>query len=246
MIEPFTDLEKNNLKLILVKILIVFMSSAIYSQNISTDYLITVFDDLRAYYENTPNFTVQINHKSFKTKDDLTPYETTKGEYIKIGNDYYSSLLGYKTIQKGNIRLTINEQEKVIAISEAHSFNPKDFMSIDINEWIKVCEAVKHSEEANADKYTFFYKPGLQFKKSEITIDKKGWLSKLTIFYNRNIQQGKDKINIQPKLEISYNEFSTKTNASKINIQRYVMKQGKTYEVTSNYKQFKLLDTRVK
>ncbi|MCI5057297.1 MAG: hypothetical protein MRY83_14375 [Flavobacteriales bacterium] len=234
-------------KFVHITLILALFGLNVFGQNPSTEELKIVFDKMTEFYSNTDNYSTDIVHKSYKKQTDSEPHERSKGKFYKIGDDYFSDLLGYKTLQKGSIRLTVNDREKVMAISEPHSFDPKDFMNTDVEKWLEVCESVSSEKTSSGEKYVFKYKKG-PYSQCELTVHNKGWLQKVTIYFNKTIKNDQNEsVRIEPKLEILYENFVIgKVKSEQINLDRYITSQGKKYKPHATFSDYKILDTRLK
>lgn len=159
-------------------------------------------------------FTVQMVYKYYYEYNATSPGETQTGVYYKNGAESYSKIMGIETIRNHKMSLVIQNDEKIMVVSNPVKDNGP--MTIALDTLVQICESFNRTElPDNQIKYELKFKSGIAFEytKMDVYIDKQNYyINKLVLYYSEQemvLENPDETKTIHPKLEITYKGFNT-------------------------------------
>jgi hypothetical protein len=173
-----------------------------------------------------------------------TYHQRTEGYFKRSGNEYYSYMLGTRTIQDNDQRIVIDSSKKVICIAD-----PTISMNnvVDAGSYASMLKACSSIQKAQWEGYTYYkmvFPPGQRMTSYEFSI-KDSLLQRIVIYYDIEVKKGSK---IKPRMEVEFSNWKTGTkySADVFSIGKYVSKKGDDFYLKEPYAgKYKLLDERV-
>lgn len=208
-----------------------------------------VLDRFKKRYDSLSDYQVSLLYKLYKGHQSKTAYQTTKGVFLKKGDQFYSKINELEVVNNRKNNLKINHLEKAILISntQKHSKQLGDFRIEELSNYldITVFNTLKNSFEITLESKEVTQLP---FKAITLIIDKETYNLKKQVFYyfrTVSVSSTESKEEASLKLEINYLNYKTKNftiSEAVFNNRRYINKQDKDYTGIGAYQGFEIIN----
>ena len=199
-------------------------------------------------------YSVQMVYKYYYEYNSTSPGETQTGIYYKNGNESYSKIMGIETIRNKKMSLVIQNEEKIIVVSNPVKDN--GVMMISLDTLIMICESFDRTElPDNQIKYELKFKSGIAFEytKMEVFINKNNFcINKLIFYYAEQemvLENPDQSRKIHPKLEVTYKNFTNNyiVNPGMFSDSPYVVLSAQNkYKATEKYSGYQVYNQKFK
>lgn len=210
------------------------------------------------WFTKTATYKVNVSYASFVDHAATVPYERSEGSFVKNGKNLHSIVLGMHTIQNERYRITVSDDEQLIALNNLSATEqlPADMNSF--SELLDHVQAIKKEVKTGSTCYRIEFVPNGLYASFEFELDAAGLLSKLTYFYSAEMTEendeadengnvNKEKIRGRPRMEVSFYNYqlNVKTDYEKeFSEKKYFTVSGKKMILSEKYKHYELKDYR--
>ncbi len=204
-------------------------------------------EEIKKQLKDVQNYSITVSHASFEDYTTNVPHEKTAGFFRRSKNNYHSFLVGVTTIQNANCKLVVDSAHGVIAIADPDRSLENTLTHADYDTYLSVCTAIKMMTIGKESQYRLEFSKENPLNAYEFSIGDKGFFSKITIFYNREIKKENNSVT-KPRMEITFSNWKKNISFSKDEFDetKYVFKKGDQYFLNTLYAgKYKLLDQRV-
>lgn len=209
------------------------------------------FRKVNEAYTKATSLSMNIGYKLFANYTATAAYESSNGRYIKQNDNYYSELLGIVTVQNAKHKITLNEEQKSLILSNPQQTakNPSPVM---LDSMLKLCSRVEFTDAGEGRKLYrlhFANTPYFEYERIDIQIGSQ-WLLEKIVFYYRNAvvldETDKSLQKEKPRLEITYSDINTKPviAADQFSEKKYVVANGKSFTATPAYSSYRFLNLK--
>lgn len=235
------------MRIILLSISFLFIS-VVKAEVVSTDEMMKVISKIEEAYKKYDSYSMDVQHRSYVGDKTGTPFETSKGYYIKSKNFMESDLLGVHTIQNDKFTLTVNPNMRMGILSDNQKQEAIDPESI--KAYLEDVENIEKTKQGNVYEYTFSYKDGAPLEYFKFKLDSKFFIKRITYLYATEMSQGKADGSVlkgKPKVEIIYSNILT-SGVKDISgvMNQYLQANGKSYRLIGKYANYDFSDNRIK
>jgi hypothetical protein len=230
--------------------LIIISSVLFYSFDwdiINKETMARKFDEMNKQFKSMQVYSISVAHTSFEDYIGTIPHEKSTGYFKKEKINYHSFLLGIHTIQNSRCKVVVDSTREIIVVADPdHSFE-NTLTQADYTALLSVCNSIKKSQIGKETQYRLEFAKENPLNAYEFALDQKGLLSKLTVYYNREIKRENNTVT-KPRMEITLSDWKKNINYNKeeFDESKYVFKKEGQYFLQSPYAgKYKLLDQRV-
>ncbi|MDQ3110963.1 MAG: hypothetical protein M3R17_13805 [Bacteroidota bacterium] len=216
------------------------------AQNAKEDFM-----KVNRNYSAATELGMKIHFALFSDYNGTTPFEVQDGSYLKKGTNFYSDLMGIKTIQNSETRLTVNENDKTIIVSDPlkSSKNPSE---VNLDSILSKCSDVVFTDAGQGeklyrlrfDKTSFF-----EFDIIDIRIGSDSYIKKLILYYREAVSLDETNSGLKkekPRLEITYNSITTSPviEQDQFSEKKYIAGSGKKTSLLPAFATYRLLNLK--
>lgn len=212
----------------------------------------SAFQQVNATYAKTPNISMQVQYSLFTNYVSTVPFENSIGFFVKEKGNYYSKLLGITTIQNSRYKLSVNENEKVIIVSNPAESEKAPSLPM-IDSMLVRCSSKEVVDLDNGTKrYILHFEKTVfsEFDRIDIEINAAHFVSKLVLFYREAVNLDESNTELKkekPRLEISYSSINTQPVISQeqFSEKHYINVNGKQIVLNSSFSNYRLLNHKI-
>jgi hypothetical protein len=216
---------------------------------ISKEEIGKVFEKTNTWFRETPVYSLDVVHASFENYTTPLPADKAIGYFKKDGKNYHSFLLGIHTIQNTEYKIVIDTAEKIIAVANPDQLTWLKYTQEDYKVFLKSCTAVRTSKTGRYTFYRVELPENNPITAYEFLLDEKGLAREINWYYNKEVKKDENSTAAKPRMSISfsgYNEAPSFNYSETFSEVPYFVKKNDKLVVTEKYKNFRLLDQRVK
>lgn len=210
------------------------------------------WNEFNKYYSSKKSYSVDITYTSYKGYDATKEHEQMKGYHKKDGSNFHNYIMGIRTIQNHQVKLTIDSINQSILVSDPDITKPIDGPVLSYEQMKKKVKSYKFHQQADGTlNYRVEYQKGTSFTATEIKASKDYFIKEIILFYSGEYNTDPDDENSKktnPKLAITYSNFKKDItiNKNEFNIKPYVIIDNENkIKLSELYKNYELLDLRV-
>lgn len=208
-----------------------------------------ILDKGEKFYKEK-KYSVKYKISSFKTHQEIIPYETAKGFVIRQNESFHNGVLGVHSIQNEKYRFVIDSIQRYIMI--ANPVDPESYETIlnNIKLWKKQIITVKQLVTDQGMKLNVRFNENLRTESMTLEFNKEGFLKKSTVYFRIQLSHDptdKNSIKTAPRVETEYSEYKTSLTEIQnrsFDEKKYFIYSEKGFTPTQEYKSFKVKDTR--
>lgn len=217
-------------------------------KNISWDEYSKRMGEVSAQYE-ADTYTQEITYKTYKGKQLQTPFEVTPSFTQRSKSYDYTYLKGIVTIQNEQMKVTIDSNNRMIAINNGV---PRLDQSEALEQYTQNQEYITNIREKESREgltIELIYKKNMPIEKVQVGIDRKGMLRELVVFYaqpKEYLDENGDLKSDFVILKVEYGSFSKKHLHEELSLNEVIVKGKEGLKLSSAFKEFELIDLRLK
>ncbi|MCU0436197.1 MAG: hypothetical protein MUC87_22260 [Bacteroidia bacterium] len=209
------------------------------------------FKKVNEAYQKATSLSMDVGYKLFANYTSASPFESSNGKYIKQNNNYYSELLGIVTVQNAKHKITINQEQKSLILT-----NPQDAgkspSPVMLDSMLTLCSKIEFTdlgEGRKLYKLHFATVENFEYDRIDIEIGNNWLLSKLVFFYRKAVILDETNKSLQkekPRLEITYSSINTQPaiSAELFSEKKYIIQSGKSYKAAPAYADYRFLNLK--
>lgn len=247
---------KNIIKFIPLLFLGCFAASDIFAQpndwqETDKNTFLNVFEQMNSWYKLHPEYSMKVKHASFDDYSTTIPSDISTGYFIKSKHNYHSFLLGIHTIQNDRFKIVIDSSGKDLFISYPNTSVWTEYDSATWSMNLDECNFLKFKESQIGKTFRMEFSEEDELSAYEFTLAKDGRLLQSICFYQEIQTENEDgqTIHRKPKLTITYSEFKFSVSAEtkfEFDENKYITKSGDNFIPSLKYKEYHLIDQRVR
>lgn len=207
------------------------------------------------WFINNTNYSFDIKYTSFKNHSSSEIIENSNGYYKRSGNKYVTQAVGIKTIQNEKLRMIVDTNDKVIAISNPSTLAPNIQSSEDLNKLLENVKSLKKKINGKTSVFRIDFKKNELYEAYEFAVNEKGLLEKLVYYYSEQTEKdygdGEEQkpvvVKIKPRLEIVFFNYQipANINESEFSDKSVVLAANSKITLLNKYKVYQLKDYRL-
>ncbi|MCW3104302.1 MAG: hypothetical protein JWO09_2742 [Bacteroidetes bacterium] len=248
-------------RLLIITVLILYISPASAAgvwENASKKEVMDKFRNALDWFTKTGAYKVNVSYASFVDHTTAVPYERSEGSFVKDGKNLHSVVLGMHTIQNERYRITVSDDEQMIALNNLSGTEqlPVDMESF--SDLLDHVQAIRKQVKAGGTCYRIEFAPNGLYASFEFELDAAGLLGKLTYFYSAEMTEENDeadesgnvnkgKIQGKPRMEISFYNYQQNLKVDyekEFSEKKYFTASGKKVTLSEKYRHYELKDYR--
>jgi hypothetical protein len=235
-------------KYILLLLICGLMPLSVFAEN---SQAVADFRKVNEAYTKATSLSMDISYKLFSNYSTASAYESSIGKYIKQNNNYYSELLGIVTMQNAKHKVTINEAQKSLILSNPQQANqsPSPVM---LDSMLKFCSKVESTDLGEGKKLYklhFTTKSGFEYERIDLEIGSLWMLNRIVLYYRNAVVLNDADKSLQkekPRLEIVYSAVNLHPTISsdQFSEKKYIVQSGKTFKAATAYASYRFLNLK--
>jgi len=209
------------------------------------------FEQMNNWHKLHKEYSMKLKHATFDDYSTIIPSDISSGYFIKSNRNYHSFLLGIHTIQNDRFKIVIDSSGKDLFLSYPNTSIWTEYDSASWSMNLDECISLKMDESQGGKTFRMEFSEDNELSAYEFTLAKDGRLLQSICFYKEIQSENEDgkPISTKPRLTISYFDFkfsvSDKTK-TEFNELKYIAKSGDNFIPSSKYKEYNLIDQRVR
>ncbi|OFY82814.1 MAG: hypothetical protein A3F72_01645 [Bacteroidetes bacterium RIFCSPLOWO2_12_FULL_35_15] len=221
----------------------------VYSQNAKQDMI-----KINEAYSKFNDLAMNITYNLYPNYTATSPVETETGSFKQHESLRYSKLKGIESLQNKEYLVVVDNEEKLIVVSNPVKFNPGKITMVDLDKAFTNCSSIQFIDNKSAlSGYKLTFKETIvsEFDAIDLYFNKKTFLVEKIVFYYR------EKIRVneydesspkeKPKLEIVFSnmDFKTISDLTFFSENRFIEKRKGKYFPVSIYTNFEVFDQKL-
>lgn len=210
-----------------------------------------VLKKMQDAYNKHENLEYTCKYELFKGHQAEVPQTVYDGYMYKEKEEVYQRIDKAEMIYGKDFFLKVNNNEKAMVIEQQQTFQS---MNSDLEKSLNECRSVELEEKGDYYAITMTLKSTSQIPYSVVKLKiekKKYFLTQMDLYYTDAANFSEKEVTTdmaQPHLKISFNDttFSPKGKSELLTMTKYLVKNNSQLELTQDYKEYELIDNRIK
>jgi hypothetical protein len=229
---------------LLVFLLSLLFAQSAFSQNASEDLA-----RINKKYLDESSAEVHLRINLFDSWQNQKPIEQKEGVIKKSNKLQYINLGQVESIIGNSYTLTVDHQSKVMVLQSnssagsSNAFSKQTFAPMLDSLLPKMCEKVEFKKESKSTNSYIFYLKNGEYAKVVIMYDAQTYvLKKLILYYKKEANKEG-----QTRIEVEYpaTSFPASFSKSEFTYDKFLIKNGKVYELKKPYTAYKLFNNLI-
>lgn len=218
---------------------------------ISKEELRKVFIEIRESYKKEQAYAMDITHKSFLDHSNTTPYESSKGSFVKDGNNYRSEVMKITSIQNQDFKIAISDEYKIIVMSQKDDYLnialDKDELDVMLSQSVKI----ESSKIGTQTLYRVAMAKEHELEYFTLKVNEDKFITEMGMYYRKEQSwmddDGKE-LKGKPKLVITYSNIKKGITVEKksFSFDEIIRNTPEGYKPIGKYSEYTLNDNRIK
>ncbi|MGP8217334.1 MAG: hypothetical protein ACLQQ4_17330 [Bacteroidia bacterium] len=200
---------------------------------------------MNQHFQRMRVYQVIMTDASFENYTTSTYHQKATGYYKRDEDKFHAFMMGVRSIQDGECRITIDSAKKIIIVADPTKSMDNNYTLSDFQALLAICTKLLKAKVGNRTYYHLEFQKDYELSSYDLTL-KDSLPEKAVMYYSKKIKQGGKEE--QPRVEINYDKWimDVSDKATAFSTEKYVEMRGGNYFLTPFYsKAFKLLDQRV-
>jgi hypothetical protein len=219
-----------------------------FGQHEDQKKIAALFSKSQKFYENNPQFKLDLEYKLFPTSVSVTVSEKYSGQLIKHNGNSYSRIGSTEFIQIKSEYIKIDNDSKLVQITKKDDVVPDEVYNLgnllnNFNDFKLKSDAQYWVCTLTAPEISF-----VPYGKAIIYINKKDYSVARQILFLLHKTEYKNekgkKISDYPRMEISIGNLQAPTAkmVEKLRMENYISRSNNTFKLSNNYSGYKIVD----
>ncbi len=221
-------------------------AQSIPNEDLSKDEFTKVLSEVNNWYLSTPNYSFEIKYISYNDYITKVPVEKQEGHFVKRGNNYLSSAIEGVTMQNDKYKVSLNNEEKIMAVSHPDSTLKTGIQINEYQGFLNLCSELKCKNLDYEKLYEMNFGKIASITKIQIGVNSLHQITRVIMFYRRKTNENKNGSVITPRLEIILTNYKTTNSTVSFDESQYFTMENKKIRPVGKYSNFKILNHIVK
>jgi len=239
------------MKQIVLAIFFQLLVQATFSQSTDRDQFVADYTKMWKWMSRSGNYSFHLDYRSYKDHHSKDPYETASGTYRKSGVNYFCDVLGVKTVQNAQMKITIDSVEKLIILTKPQSLNPGELNLQQINDLMDNAKGIVKSFFGKATVYRIDFNKNELYEAVEYRFSNEGMLLQITYLYaeqvDRDYNDNGDMIenHLKPRLDICFSDYKqVKDTGNEFSEKQFLTRNGDKLIASGKFRGYEIKDYR--
>ncbi|HKC68384.1 MAG TPA: hypothetical protein VKG26_09145 [Bacteroidia bacterium] len=214
------------------------------------------FDELHKLnikYREMKEYSMDLSYKMFVSHTSTKAEQVSHSHYVKKDKIIYMDIEGLHTLQTEKYLIVVVDKDKKVMVSRPTKDVVNQTKIEDIEKSLNQTSTLKMTEEGNSRVFNVKFKPGAaQYEKINIYENKKeGLIDKMVFYLGINMKLKPEDPSCKedkPRMEVYYENVKLQSDVDPILLEEshYIKKKGSDIELSSYYKNYKLINNYLK
>lgn len=213
------------------------------------------WDEYAKFYEtvgekyDTDTYHINLRYSTYKGNESITPYESSLGYMGKKDGESYSYVMGILTLQNDEIKVTIDSINSVIAINHAPAELANQFSSEQFENSKQYIKSLAKKKDNEMTVLRLKYLDNAPIERMEFGFSRGSYIQYISTFYRDQKEYEDEEGNTlydHVWLKMEYLKYTRNGNKEIVKIGDVLNKKSGDFTLTSDYKDFELIDLRYK
>lgn len=213
------------------------------------------WDEYSAFYKNVGEkydmeaYHIDLRYSTYKGHKSTTPFESSLGYMGRKGGQSYSYVMGILTLQDDEIKVTVDSINMVVAINHAPEELSNQFSSEQFENSKQYIKSIGKRSDGDLIVLNLKYIDNAPIERMEFGFNKRSYLQYISTYYRDKKEYEDEEGNTQYDyvwLKMEYLKHMRNWNEKIVTIADVLNRKSGEYTLTSDYKNFELIDLRYK
>jgi hypothetical protein len=237
----------------LISIALLALSLAVNAQDAIRRQASIDFRLVNMAYAQASRLKMDVNYTLFPSYTSTTPFEESRGVFMKQGENSYSNLLGIISLSNSKATVTLDSNEQTIVVADPSTHKSGEPNLVELDTLLSTCSSIEFKELEGVKYYKLKFDGVLfsEYNAIEVFIDSKtNFLGRITMFFRIELDLDEENdryINEKPRLEIIYTGVTTNPvfTPDQFSETKFVGIRGKIVTAAAAYAKYRVVNNRI-